>query len=197
MPSSLTIDNVYDADRYVNEENLTSGYYTITKSREPKYCYYANSRIGSVFLESDFYPLGDRFLVNVGLRYEHAYQTVQYWNDGGNEQKAELTTDDFLPALNLKFDMTGEQAVRFSFSRTVTRPQFIEMAPFDYQESFGGASIRGNESLQNGYDYNVDLRYEYFAGNGDLYSVGVIINTWIHRSNGYRMFREVMFSRHS
>ena len=99
MPSSLTIDNVYDADRYVNEENLTSGYYTITKSREPKYCYYANSRIGSVFLESDFYPLGDRFLVNVGLRYEHAYQTVQYWNDGGNEQKAELTTDDFLPGL--------------------------------------------------------------------------------------------------
>ena len=172
MPSSVTIDNVYDADRYVNEENLTSGYYTITKSREPKYCYYANSRIGSVFFESDFYPLGDRFLVNVGLRYEHAYQTVQYWNDGGNEQKAELTTDDFLPALNLKFDMTGEQAVRFSFSRTVTRPQFIEMAPFDYQESFGGASIRGNESLQNGYDYNVDLRYEYFAGNGDLYSVG-------------------------
>ena len=44
--------------------------------------------------------------------------------------------------------------------------------PFLYQESFGGAQIRGNEDLQNGYNYNVDLKYEFFAEkNTDMFAV--------------------------
>ncbi len=172
MPSSVVIDNVYEADKYVNADNFANGYYTISKSSEPKYSYNAKSEITAVFAESDFYPLGDRLLVNAGLRFEHARQTVDYWTDGGSGKVSELETNDFLPALNLKYNLTDEQAVRASFSRTVTRPQFIEMAPFDYQESFGGASVRGNEELKNGYDFNVDLRYEYITGSGDMFSVG-------------------------
>ena len=36
------------------------------------------------------------------------------------------------------------------------------MAPFLYQESYGGTQVRGNENLDNGYNYNIDLRYEFF-----------------------------------
>ena len=45
------------------------------------------------------------------------------------------------------------------------------MAPFLYQESYGSAQIRGNADLQNGYNYNLDLRYEQFWKNGDMFSV--------------------------
>ena len=45
------------------------------------------------------------------------------------------------------------------------------MAPFLYQESYGSAQIRGNEELQNGYNYNFDLRYERFGKDGDMLSV--------------------------
>lgn len=45
------------------------------------------------------------------------------------------------------------------------------MAPFLYQESYGAAQIRGNADLQNGYNYNIDLRYELFHDNGDMLSV--------------------------
>ena len=58
-------------------------------------------------------------------------------------------------------------------SRTVTRPSFIEMAPFEYKESYGGATTRGYEDIKNGYNYNLDLRYELFLGFGDMYSFGV------------------------
>ena len=44
------------------------------------------------------------------------------------------------------------------------------MAPFTYQESYGAAQIRGNADLQNGYNYNFDLRYEMFLPNGDMAS---------------------------
>lgn len=45
------------------------------------------------------------------------------------------------------------------------------MAPFLYQESYGSAQIRGNADLQNGYNYNIDLRYELFEKNGDMLSI--------------------------
>ena len=66
--------------------------------------------------------------------------------------------------------MNSDNSLRFSFSRTVTRPSFIEMAPFLYQESYGASQIRGNADLQNGYNYNFDLRYELFRQNGDMIS---------------------------
>ena len=78
---------------------------------------------------------------------------------------------DRLPALNLKYAVNPANSIRFSASRTVTRPSFIEMAPFLYQESYGSAQIRGNEELQNGYNYNFDLRYERFGKDGDMLSV--------------------------
>ena len=45
------------------------------------------------------------------------------------------------------------------------------MAPFLYQESYGSAQIRGNEDLNNAYNYNLDLRYELFGSDGDMLSV--------------------------
>ena len=66
--------------------------------------------------------------------------------------------------------MNDNNNLRLSFSRTVTRPSFIEMAPFLYEESYGSAQVRGNENLQNGYNYNIDFRYELINKGGDLLS---------------------------
>ena len=45
------------------------------------------------------------------------------------------------------------------------------MAPFEYQESYGGEIVRGYADIKNGYNYNVDLRYEMFPVSGDMYSI--------------------------
>ena len=80
-----------------------------------------------------------------------------------------MNNHDFFPALNVKFNLNDNHSIRFAASRTITRPLFVEMAPFLYQESYGSAQIRGNENLQNGYNYNVDLKYEYFL-NDNMFS---------------------------
>lgn len=108
--------------------------------------------------------------MNVGVRYESSRQWVNYAEDGGTQQRRELNSDDLFPAMNLRYQFNKKNNLRLSFSRTVTRPSFIEMAPFLYQESYGSAQIRGNAELQNGYNYNVDLRYEFFEDNGDMFS---------------------------
>ena len=45
------------------------------------------------------------------------------------------------------------------------------MAPFEYQEAYGGITSRGYAEIQNGYNTNIDLRYELF-NNGDMFSIG-------------------------
>lgn len=164
------IDNIYDTDGFLNQENVANGTITIDKNQQPKFSYFAGSEIIAGFIETDFYP-GTKLLINAGLRFEKANQWVRYWDDAAQEKRAELNNNDILPALNIKYAIDQQQAIRFGASRTITRPQFVEMAPFLYQESYGSAAIRGNDALRNGYDYNIDLRYDYFSGTGDLYSV--------------------------
>ena len=82
-----------------------------------------------------------------------------------------MNKDDIFPTVNLKYTMNDKNNLRLSVSRTVTRPSFVEMAPFEYQESYGSAYLCGNEELQNGYNYNLDLRYEHFGNNGDMFSI--------------------------
>ena len=79
--------------------------------------------------------------------------------DGGYKyaKRRELNKFDLFPVLNLKYELKNNSIFRFSASRTITRPSFIEMAPFLYQESYGASQIRGNEILNNAYNYNFDL----------------------------------------
>jgi len=165
------IDNIYDTDSYLNYENVANGSITISKNSQPRDKYYAGSDIYAAFVDMEFYPL-DELLIAAGVRYEHSEQWVRYWTDAAQEKRAELNADDLFPAINLRYNIDKEQNLRLSLSRTVTRPSFIEMAPFEYKESYGGATVRGNAGIKNGYNYNIDLRYEVYKGFGDMLSIG-------------------------
>jgi len=158
------IDDVFQPDDYLNQENIAQGVITIKKDAQPKSNYFASNQIGAGFAELDFIP-HKNLLVNFGLRYEYVNQHIQYWNDAAIEKRSELIKGDVFPAINIKFDLNKQNNLRLSLSKTVTRPSFIEMSPFLYKESYGTAEIRGNENLQNGYNYNIDLRYEFFPKN--------------------------------
>lgn len=166
------IDNIYNTNDYLNYENIANGTITVEKNSQPRNKYYAGSDIYAGFVDFEFYPINN-LLVAAGVRYEHSKQWVRYWTDAAIEKKANLNADDLFPALNLRYNLDKEQLLRLSLSRTITRPSFIEMAPFEYKESYGGAVVRGNEDIQNGYNYNIDLRYERFFNSGDLFSATV------------------------
>ncbi|WP_373721224.1 TonB-dependent receptor [Bacteroides heparinolyticus] len=166
------IENIYDTDSFLNQENIANGSISVGRYKYPYEAYKAGNDIYAGYLSSDFHPTA-ALLVNVGLRYEISRQWVRYATDGGEiySKRRDLNQNDLFPALNLKYSVNEENSIRFSASRTVTRPSFIEMAPFLYQESYGSAQIRGNAELVNGYNFNFDLRYELFKQNGDMLSV--------------------------
>jgi TonB-dependent receptor len=166
------ITDIYDTDEFLNQENIAGGNVVVQRVMQPKDSYRAGNEIYSGYLLTDFYPVPS-LLVNLGVRYEISRQWVDYATDGGDwyAERRNLDKNDLFPTLNLKYTVNDANSIRFSASRTVTRPSFIEMAPFLYQESYGSAQIRGNNELQNGYNYNFDLRYEHFGKNGDMISL--------------------------
>lgn len=162
-------EDIYTPSGFLNQEAIESGLVSISRSQQPKDSYTAGNKIYAGYILADIYPV-EALLVNVGIRYESSKQWVNYAEDGGKLQRRDLNSNDLFPAMNLRYQLDKRNSFRFSFSRTVTRPSFIEMAPFLYQESYGSAQIRGNADLKNGYNYNLDLRYEFFGENGDMFS---------------------------
>ena len=160
------ITSPYETDSYLNFSNIQDGTIVINRVKLPSYSYDAGNRIYAGYVQADYYPT-EALLINLGLRFEASRQWVDYYDDSGRAQRNELNKDDLFPAINAKYSFGSKGDLRLSLSRTVTRPSFIEMAPFLYQESYGSAQIRGNADLQNGYNYNVDLRYELFRENSD------------------------------
>jgi outer membrane receptor protein involved in Fe transport len=170
--TSPQIDNIYDTDSYLNYGHIADGTIAVGKNSLPRNKYYAWADVYAAFADMEYYP-SEKLLVSFGLRYEHFSRRVRFWTDAAEEKRAKLATDDLFPAINLKYNITLNGNLRLGLSRTVTHPSFIEMSPFEYKESYGGATIRGYEDIRNGYNYNFDLRYELFHGFGDMYSFGV------------------------
>ena len=164
------ITDVHNPDEFLNFDNIRNGLLTVSRNQYKRDQYDASNLIGAAFVETDL-NFGEKWFLNAGLRFEASRQSVDY-NDDVEDLTRNLDAFDLFPAVNLKYDLTSRSMLRLSLSRTVTRPSFIEMAPFLYQESFGGAQIRGNENLENGYNYNVDLKYEFFSDKStDMFAV--------------------------
>ena len=156
---NATVDDLYQVSRQLNFGTLQSGTASIMRKQLPRDSYSASMQIMAAFVETDWW-VTRQLMCNVGLRMEHCGQQVDYADDGGEAKSRKLDTDELFPALNIKYMPAKAHSLRLSASRTVTRPSFVEMSPFLYQASYGAAQIRGNELLENGYNYNLDLRYE-------------------------------------
>ena len=164
------ITDIYSPNDYLNFANVANSTLTINRQKQPKDSYEASNRILAGYVSVDLQPLPS-LLINAGVRYEGSQQWVLYYNDQSLRERRNLDKHDFFPAVNLRYTCREEHQLRLSLSRTITRPSFVEMAPFLYQESYGSVQLRGNEDLQNSYNYNLDLRYEFLNRRGDMISV--------------------------
>jgi outer membrane receptor protein involved in Fe transport len=79
---------------------------------------------------------------------------------------------EYMPSLAFKYTLKENHVFRLVGSKTVTRPKFSEVAPFQYVADFAGITAQGNRELDNGTNYNGDVRYEWYPSKTDIISVG-------------------------
>ncbi len=124
--------------------------------------------------------LSARLRVIGGARVENYKQTVNTFDLFGTDVfgsqeviTGEIKTTDFFPALNLVYATRQNQNLRVSFSQTVNRPEFRELAPFEFTDIVGGRAVIGNPDLERSLIQNYDARWEWFGAAEEVVSAGV------------------------
>ncbi|KZN46090.1 TonB-dependent receptor [Pseudoalteromonas luteoviolacea] len=114
---------------------------------------------------------------NFGIRYVSTDATSHYYLDGARE-KSDADYSEFLPSANVAFDLTEDVILRVAASRTLSRPQYVDMY---VNPNVTGANdnvpnnqnwIVGNVGLKPFIANNFDLGVEYYFNESSLVSVG-------------------------
>ncbi|MBV1925202.1 MAG: carboxypeptidase-like regulatory domain-containing protein, partial [Dokdonia sp.] len=123
------------------------------------------------------YTVNEKLTVVPGLRVELFDQEITYdvinlpVTDPGTRDASEVF---ILPSVNVKYALSDDENLRFSFSSTVSNPEFKEVAPFVYEDVT--QRIGGNPDLLSdpafSRIYNLDIKYEWFMERGEIFSVG-------------------------
>lgn len=86
---------------------------------------------------------------------------------------ADIADDAALPSVGLIWEVMEGMKVRASWSRTLARPTFRELAPVATEEFLFGDEFVGNPQLEISKITNWDLRWEWFRRQGEVLALSV------------------------
>lgn len=173
--------DVYNPDFYINQSTHETGDYVISEALNPASAYSAEQNV-TAYYTSVNYLITPKIGIIGGVRFEDGLQTILYRDQTQPDftRKNIVSSYDFLPSLIAKYTLNDKNILRGSFSKTIARPGFKEVAPFEYIELFAGAKTIGNPALINGENYNYDLRYEFYPKYGEFFAIGAYYKNLIN-----------------
>lgn len=159
-------------------ENNGDGVY-VSDNFDARNNYNASATTTAVFGKANLL-LTDKLTAIVGARLERTFVGLETFDTGSTLDRFPnldgnanlLNNTDLLPSLTLNYELSENQKLRLSYSRTVARPTFRELAPFASFALDGGFVFVGNPELQRTSIDNLDLRWEVFPKAGESFSVG-------------------------
>lgn len=132
--------------------------------------YQASSNLNAAYIMTD--SKINKFRINGGVRVESYNQVFNYIEFGSNLPKTiDTTVIDILPSINLIYSPTEKYRVRVSYYKTVSRPEFRELAPFSFYNFLQDNIVSGNPNLQRALINNYDIRFEYYPSSGQMFSI--------------------------
>lgn len=151
----------------------------IQEDTKPSDSYSADQGVKAFYVMTEFEPL-EKLKVTTGVRYEYSNQKMKTTDLLGNAININSTYKDYLPALSLTYLLTEEINLRFAASRTIARPEFRELAPFQYYDFLSSELVEGNPNLKRANVSNYDFRTEFFTGPGELIAVSLFYKKFIN-----------------
>src|SRR5688500_10267521 len=172
-PSSNSVDLTTPYDQAFQTNNIKAGGLYLDEQTQNTDKYFAASALDAAYAMLDN-RIGEKIRLIWGLRAEYFEQFLTSRDLSAKRQVTNSEKWDFLPSINLTYSLNSKHQVRASASRTVARPEFREIAPFqffDYEQIWG---IEGNPDLKRTSILNGDLRYEFYPKPGELLSLGAL-----------------------
>jgi hypothetical protein len=210
-PSASSILGLYSLDSLYAVENFESRLLIMREYYDPQNDYTSNDNLFGYFLmmELPFNIFNQELVLITGLRvenYDLRLRTTSSIASGMKPVNIDKFNNDMLPAFSLIYRYSEKVNIRFSFSRTINRPQFREIAPFLYYNFEDQTQVRGNTELDQANIANYDLRFEAFPGIGELISFSVFLKELrnpiervfvISTGNNDRTFANATFARNA
>jgi hypothetical protein len=138
--------------------------------------YDASLAVYSGYLVADW-AATSRLRAVAGARYEIAQQKLtpgtRFAINPTPEPGSSRTDRDILPGVNVTYALRTDMNLRAAYSYTLARPQFRELAPFNYFDFARRRSISGNPALETTRIHNVDGRWEWFPGEDEVLAASV------------------------
>lgn len=170
-PQQFTTLNLYlPSNELFAASNIRPNGFQITEFTRATDTYAAETKIYAGYALVDL-NLGPRWRVEAGMRIEDADQRVTTFDNRIPNAKpvlAGLNNRDAAPSVNVIYALTRRQNLRFSYSRTLSRPDFRELSPFDFNNVLGGFVVAGNPNLVRASIQNYDGRWELFPGGNEV-----------------------------
>lgn len=167
---TLPEDQIFDASHLGLMSNGMGGF-KLEEATKVSDSYFASSMLHAGYVMFDTKVM-EKFRVVGGARLESYNQKFNYTEAGSNiDREIDTTVIDVLPSVNLIYSVNKKMNVRLSYYRTLSRPEFRELAPFAFYNFAYDNILSGNPQLQRALIDNFDVRYEYFIGNGQLFTV--------------------------
>jgi TonB-dependent receptor len=150
----------YNAGLYIQENSPKRGNYDAARDVMAGY---AMAKI----------PVTRSFNAIVGARVETTTILTESFDDALPDELrlAELDQTDVLPSINVVYELTDRMNLRAAATRTLARPTFRELAPFQSFDFVGGDVQEGNPLLNRTLITNYDIRWEWFVRPGELFAV--------------------------
>ncbi|MDO6444486.1 TonB-dependent receptor [Colwellia sp. 1_MG-2023] len=128
--------------------------------------------------------MDNKFRISGGVRYEEFKQTSVgtsslifgkedldiFWAPEKIEAGS-IFTDDLFSSLAFTYLANENYQIRASYGETIVRPDLREVVPVAYYDPLTDIRTFGRVGLKSSPIKNYDLRYEYYADNGNSYTV--------------------------
>ncbi len=176
-PASPQSDITIPYDEIFLRENVNLNGVFLDEQTQNTDTYFGASALSAGFVMFDN-KIGKKFRVIWGARGEYFEQFLQATDLSLKKVIVDTDKFDFLPSVNATYSLTNTQQIRFSASKTVARPEFREIAPFqffDYEQIWG---IAGTPELQRTSILNFDARYEVYPKAGEALSFGAFVKSF-------------------
>lgn len=181
-------DNRYDLDRLADPDQALSFFEaSIPNMRLDERAYYRDSEIYNYFGDENVYGAYgmatlnfDPFHILLGARIEHTassyegrvveYNRFNQFEDASDTSASASQTYVF-PNLQVDFELNEQTKIKAAYSKTLSRPEFNLLAPFELLTPQDTSIFSGNPDLEPILSDNLDLIVDYKFQNGGFVSL--------------------------
>jgi TonB-dependent receptor len=171
----LTPGNLgYTATTNLANGRITYDWNRYIQTRDSAYTGDFGSQAGYLMLDT---PVVENLRLIGGVRYETTDLSVNSRSYLANSVTGKTTNNsalnqvDLLPAAGLVYALTTNMNLRLSYSHTIARPSFRELAGYRSYDPVLEDLLDGNPNLKMSEIKNYDFRWEWFLRPGELLSV--------------------------